>query len=275
MSKKEGIEIEGCRFYNPNEGVLYPALYELLECSNAAAKSLRPFEQQHEQGYRCSLCGEREWISSSETHLFLPTGRRAENSTLWSQISAKQPSWARKGEHLCGICALKRLWPTLFLDDVKDFVPELKKLSRYVISTHTMALAPTLERWLKQDQPQSSLKMMFDGEEQVALPLKLARQLKGKSKAVQDFVKRMPAVLDRLHSEKDADAELEAIQREIKTTLGSLPEAYYAFIKLDGDKMGAWLSGSEKSINFLMKTAGILKSEKMPSPSWKILVAII
>jgi CRISPR-associated protein Cmr2 len=54
---------DGATFFNPNAGVLYPALYDVLDRAQAAAKSVRAFNPLPQKGYRCSLCGEREWLT--------------------------------------------------------------------------------------------------------------------------------------------------------------------------------------------------------------------
>ena len=101
------VDMENATFYEPNRGVLYPALYGLADRAHVAAKAVRPFEQHPQEGYRCSLCGEREWLATSREELWLPPRRRVE--TLWAKLQERRPSWARRGEHLCALCALKRM----------------------------------------------------------------------------------------------------------------------------------------------------------------------
>ncbi|MGC8761307.1 MAG: type III-B CRISPR-associated protein Cas10/Cmr2, partial [Bryobacteraceae bacterium] len=48
---------DGMTFFKPNPGVLYPAFYELNERLMASAKSVRPFAQTREEGWRCTLTG--------------------------------------------------------------------------------------------------------------------------------------------------------------------------------------------------------------------------
>lgn len=42
---------------------------------------------------------------------------------------------------------------------------------------------------------------------------------------------------------EQAESLLEQTERELKQVFGVRPEAYYALILMDGDRMGAWLSG--------------------------------
>ena len=79
------IKVDGTRFYYPNAGVLYPALYDLLDRMQAAAKAVRPFTQLPQTGYRCSLCGEREWLTTDRDQRALPPGERQKRKTLWKR----------------------------------------------------------------------------------------------------------------------------------------------------------------------------------------------
>ena len=91
------IKVDGARFYHPNAGVLYPALYDLLDRMQAAAKAVRPFPQLEQTGYRCSLCGEREWLTTDRDQLALPPGERKERKTLWTVIAERKPVLGAQG----------------------------------------------------------------------------------------------------------------------------------------------------------------------------------
>lgn len=243
---------DGTVFFRPNSGVLYPALYDLLDKSQAAAKSVREFQQLPQQGYRCSLCGEREWLTHDRS--LLQYSPRQQTATLWAKVQGS--AWARKGEHLCAPCTLKRLWPTLFVSEIADCLE--RKPGRYVISTHVMALATTLDRWLAGSQGNSqpmhedvvSLAAKLQSFETVALPKRLADDLRrqGFADPLRDIAERLPTYLDfvketdRAVTEED---ELGEHRKLIERVLGAKPETYYALIMMDGDSMGAWLSGTE------------------------------
>jgi CRISPR-associated protein Cmr2 len=116
--RKETAWNDRTRFFAPNPGVLYPAVQELAERVLAAAKATRPFGQTEQTGWRCSLTGETEWLTTDRRQLDLPPGQRTE--TLWTRIAEPdcRPAWARPGEHLGALPAIKRLWPTLFAEEV-------------------------------------------------------------------------------------------------------------------------------------------------------------
>jgi CRISPR-associated protein Cmr2 len=243
------LQVEGARFFHPNSGVLYPALYDLLDRLGAASKAIRPFYQNPQKGFRCSLCGENEWLSTEREQLYLSPGKREDAKTLWSKIAASRPSWSRKGEHLCALCALKRLWPSRFASQMRDATGG--DAQRFVVSTHTMALASSLGRWLEQDTNKRKplplpLKSCLEGtKEQAALPRRMAVQLAQENEEANLLARRLPILLDEL-GEKGAEKEKEAIDDLVKKVLGNRPEAYYAMILLDGDNMGAWLNGNEE-----------------------------
>lgn len=252
LLKKELKLSDGATFFNPNAGVLYPALYDLLDRLQAAAKSVREFRQLSQEGYRCSLCGEREWLTHDPDRLHYSP--RQQTETLWAKVQGS--AWARKGEHLCAPCTLKRLWPTLFVSEIANLLE--RKPSRYVISTHVMALATTLDRWLAGTQGHSqpmhadvvSLAGKLQGFETVALPKRLADDLRrgGFADPVRDIAERLPAYLDFVKETDHAatgENELGEHRKLIERVLGAKPETYYALIMMDGDSMGAWLSGTE------------------------------
>ncbi|MDR7420764.1 MAG: type III-B CRISPR-associated protein Cas10/Cmr2, partial [Armatimonadota bacterium] len=261
------IAIEGTTFYRPNPGVFYPDLYQLLDRLVAATKATRTFDATCERGYRCSVCGEREWLTDDDALLMKPRGQRKD--TLWTRIGERNPSWARKGEHLCALCALKRLWAALFAEELAPLLKQTDdssratapEIQRFVVSTHTMALAPTLDRMLgvlygspsgEQVQALGDLDRWMTErkvDDFVALPKRIADVLtrrKSASPTVDRLIRRLPALLDRLADDEDEEGRTQAAVRSaVARIAGVPPERYYALILLDGDRMGAWLSGTE------------------------------
>ena len=250
------MTVDGVRFYHPNPGVLYPALYDLLDRMQAAAKAVRPFPQLEQTGYRCSLCGEREWLTTDPAQLASHPNQRG--NTLWNRVAERKPSWARKGEHLCAPCALKRLWPTLFVGEIEDLLDQ--DMRRYVVSTHTMALATTLESWLNQADrrplPDTLSSQLTRLRDTATLPRKLAIRLRREDRDADLLARKLPVYLDGLRDSlgnsdprerEQAEQALAFAETDIKTVFDAKPEAYYALIMLDGDNMGAWLSGGEKA----------------------------
>jgi len=242
-------------FFAPNPGVLYPAVYDLAERVLAAAKTARAFDQTRQQGWRCSLTGETEWLTMDPDQL--QRSYRQQTATLWAKVAAKRPAWAKNGEHLGALPALKRLWPTLFAEEVADALGlERKAAARFVVSTHTMALASQLDGWLdwraKGGQPPDGFAEAVKGAEGVALPRKLMRK-RGNNPALKD-AKLIPGLLEVARDAED-DAAYEQARRLVRRTLargredeGEIRlETYYALLMMDSDHMGAILSGDEKT----------------------------
>ena len=225
-------------FWSPNPGTLYPAVFDLAERALAAAKASRTFTQLPQNGWRCSLTGESEWLTTDPAHL--QKSYRQQTGTLWAKVHAAKKSWAKSGEHLGGLSALKRLWPTVFADQVSQATG--KACGRFVVSTHTMALASHLEQWLAKGAPAQSdfSKACKDlNPETVALPRRLMRH---DNNHVAD-AKVLPGLLEAARDSDDESAYAKT-QDVVRNILGiDKLETYYSLIMMDGDRMGAILSG--------------------------------
>lgn len=243
---------EAAVFFRPNPGVLYPALFDLSERLMGSTKSLRPFPALTQNGYRCSLTGESEWLTDKPDHLALPPGKREAANTLWTRVARQQPSWARKGEHLGALAALKRLWPTLFCRELESQLDLDDSPRRFVVSTHTMALATSLRTLVSEPQPFSGLpedvRAAIGGASPVALPRGLALDLRDHPE--RDLIRRLPNWLDGEEGGDDQDDVEAGRERRVgilcKHVLEAKPETYYALLLMDGDSMGKWLSGADE-----------------------------
>lgn len=231
---------QGWHFYKPNPGVLYPAVYDLLDRVASAAKVIRPFKQKPQQGYRNTLSGEYEWLTIDPKLLTVPPGQR--KGTLWQTIAETKPSWVKKGEHLSALDMLKRLWPTRFVSEIKKSVDGLEGLTRYVVSTHDMAFSTSFEQWLKNPNrkalPVELMAQLEAWEEQSALPKKVL-DMAGSDQEIRLLAKKLPSFWETI-------SQNEQLNQGFKEKLNSFfQETYYALILMDGDNMGAWLAGSE------------------------------
>lgn len=230
------ITVDGATIFTPNPGVLYPALYDLLDRVAAAAKSARPFAPLASEGFRCDLTGETEWLTTDRSQLKLSRGQRVNTDTLWTRAASRFPGLFKKGEHLCALAMLKRMWPRRFTAELRDLLDQ--DVQRYVVSTHTLALAGALDRWIAEDKGRADL--LPEAKTPTALPRRLMKQLIGKSPETRRLARCLPAWLDEAEDEERAARRLAGAD-----FLGTKPDAYYAFILMDGDRMGAWLSGTE------------------------------
>jgi CRISPR-associated protein Cmr2 len=139
------------------------------------------------------------------------------------------------------------LWPTLFKEEVELALGagergEKKDVGRFVVSTHTMALAHQIDQWLEHGGLAAErAKPALGKADPVALPRRLMRR-HANNPALAD-ARKLPALLE------DADIENEGalleVQALVKKTLGvEKLETYYGLILMDGDCMGKMLSGA-------------------------------
>ncbi|RME84324.1 MAG: type III-B CRISPR-associated protein Cas10/Cmr2, partial [Zetaproteobacteria bacterium] len=274
-------------FYTPKAGAAFPGLFEGVERAHAAAKSARAFAQKPQQGYRCTICGEREWIGGdeiievekasgevvSEPAKFQSTRRLEEGEdpeNLWHQIHRQAPMLAKNGEHLCAWCALKRFWPRLLADWLFGEDEERKKsFSVPMVSTHAMALAPSIEHWAQvspdSEQKEAVRKLVdklaaTEGAKRGAwLPSRTAAEVITNEERLRhmyleqlgdtkprDFARRLPALLDALTEkakDDEEDRQVNVVRGLVEQALGGRMERYYALVLMDGDRMGKWLAG--------------------------------
>ncbi|PIV36247.1 MAG: type III-B CRISPR-associated protein Cas10/Cmr2, partial [Lysobacterales bacterium CG02_land_8_20_14_3_00_62_12] len=126
---------------------------------------------------------------------------------------------------------------------------------RFVVSTHTMALAHQIDQWLERGGLTAEGfggECQRQGAELVALPRKLMRRHARNASALAD-AKRLPGLLEAARNVEDDGAAYQRAQRLVRKTLAQDAdknaeielETYYALIMMDGDRMGAILSGDE------------------------------
>ncbi len=287
------IRVQGAEFFVPNPGVGYPGLYEVLERLHAAAKSARPFEQADQKGWRCTLCGEREWLAQSSEVLWVPKGERA--GTLWQRVSERSPSLAREDEFLCGLCALKRVWPELFKREVEAVLERAgaatPQVRRYNLSTRSVALATTVEHWLehrdaweaahpekacKAKQAENELRRLVAKDlPRASIPYRLLGMIHRRREEHPDrwpdvdFFKALPALQDAAKSAGTEERWAAEVTGRISTFLWSRPETYYALVLMDGDRMGAWLSGETGTIPLEQRFHGKIRNALKAIPELK------
>lgn len=241
------LQLGTARLWSPGTGLLYAPVFELVERVLASAKAVKDFKPLKQEGHRCTLTGEAEWLTDDRGLLDLNRKDRARRS-VWGQVVGK--FGIKAGEHLCAIATLKRLWPTLFAEQVGKFLnlADAERVRRYVVSTHAMALSTTLEK-LAQGMTAEELKALNElapdaaKHYPVTLPLRLRPTLRTAelTRTQKDTLRSLPAMLDADDAPDDAPMD-----RRLRTLFGtSRPETYYALIQMDGDRMGGWLAGSD------------------------------
>ena len=244
---------QGWMFYEPNDGVLYSALHDAGERLLAAAKSVRAFDQLEQKGYRDSLTGEYEWLTLEKAQLIEGSPRQRDD-TLWARVAKKKPSWTKKGEHLSAFGLIKRLWPTHYTEWLKSQGINAD-VQRYVVSTHVMALAPSLEKLMKEaPKDEEAFRALADKTtnlDRAALPRRLV-QKELRARKWWETASKLPTLIDELRQrvkDEQEESQIEVISKTIEKAIGVRAERYYALILMDGDKLGAWLSG-ENTLKF-------------------------
>ncbi len=197
------LKLDGLQFWQPNTGILYPAVYELAERALGAAKATRPFDAMLEEGHRCTLTGEAEWLTHDRALLGLNRKDR-EASSVWGKLVKVKKSWVKPGEHLGAIATLKRLWPTLFAERISDLTGGTVR--RFVVSTHALALSTTLEKLADPGTagpptsvpPCRRLAATAADYDTVTLPKALMRKLYQRlpQNQQQDTLRKLPALLE-------------------------------------------------------------------------------
>lgn len=252
-----GLQIDKGWFWKPNPGTLYPALHELLERVLAAAKSERHFDALPQQGWRCSLTGESEWLTTNREQL--KTSYRQRSDTLWAKVAKAKPSWVKGSEkngrvtgaeHLGALAMLKRMWPILFVRELEGALNQ--DVARYVVSTHSLALAGTLSGWITggcKFADEAAARRLREAVRSVRggmpLPMKLANRLAQHGEDL-NWIRKLPGWLDE-QADRAIDEDSErAATRDLEKALGVPLERYYGLLLMDGDNMGAWLSATER-----------------------------
>lgn len=233
------LELEGASFFVPNPGLLYPALFDLLDRLAATAKTARPFAALQQAGYRCTLTGEQEWLTTDREQLMLTPAKRQQADTLWNRVADN--FGIKSGEHLGALGLLKRLWPTRFSDYVSELIGS--SVNRFVVSTHTLAMASSLEQLAAGGSVSESLGIHARAADGVVLPRKLVKSLHRAGGDALAIAKGLPTLMD-IARDSDDEVLQRSVEAELKKLSGAKPEAYFAMLYMDGDKMGAWLADS-------------------------------
>jgi len=281
---KSGTKYE---FFKPNSGIIYASVFELNQRLLAASKNQYQFEQIIQKGFRCTLCGEREWLSDQSSGIdknnnqvdlkfvtvnkekALKEGNR--DGGLWAALSKKRPSWVKSTERLCTICMLKRLWPSInkpeSLSEQEDQQSN-QQVRRHVVSTHTMALVPIIEKYVEifENNPDKGSEFVNkvkelcekicikEDDQYISFPKKIHKDLedlKKKNCDASKYLRKLPDILDKI---RDNFPQLDAVKKikELSVKCDGISDlthfTYYAIIKSDGDQMGRLLSGKSNEL---------------------------
>lgn len=250
------LQFDGVQFFGPGVGLLYAPVFDLADRALASAKAAKPFAPLRQEGHRCTLTGEAEWLTHDRDLLGSNRSERLKRS-VWGRVSGRLG--IKRGEHLGAIATLKRLWPRLFAADVSAFLGmrDSDGLRRYTVSTHALALSTSMEGWIQSGLDEAGVAalehLVEEGDETASLPRHVLTTLRAQGLApslhrrAAIALKRLPAKMDFRREDTDPGAErrLSEFEGELRQVLGNRAETYYALIQMDGDRMGGWLAGNE------------------------------
>ncbi len=223
LAKHAGRDAEAQHFWTPNPGIAYAALYDIADRSLAATKAAHRSAQTDEQGFRCSLCGEREILCAKPAHRFIPRGKRNQGNDIW-QRRPDAASKSKRQEALCGVCAVKREWASVWSRRIGG--DSDAGSGSFIVSTHVMAATPRLANLV--DTPPETSDEQVHGR-RVALPLALYELCRKNNKSDTIF-HEIAASEHPSHEDHDNDID---------------SGLYYGIMLFDGDRMGAWLGGDD------------------------------
>lgn len=235
----------------------YEETYRLLEQQLGARKALRNFDVLSEPGYRCDLIPSLAALVPGEN------ARPGEVRRFWRQKAERSPfRYLQENEELSAIALSKRLFP--------DFQQEYSARGEVEAfsSTSSFATADFKAAVLKSCQTDDHLRQAVINYENAmrSLPNRLGilenpipRLADHAHEANVSLFHRMSGrwmfqeSLDQMTEEEVSEAALQKVQMALRALLKAAraadippPSRYYALLLLDGDKMGAWLSGARK-----------------------------
>jgi len=216
-----------------NSGYLYGPLYTLSEKALAARKTIKDklFPPPEEGGReRCHVCGERNAIirykrksnQTDQIEHFVNSG--------WQEISSLQlPRHLKEGEHLCGVCLLKRILP-----DILDF-------SSFTFpSTADVAIANIIF----ESEPNDWLGISRENSHSPSLPY--LRKKFGINSKVPEGRSVLEVASGNIKEVPEKDISIiRGVLDKIEKETGKSPNPYYAMISVDGDELGKWISGQK------------------------------
>ena len=183
----------------------YKIAFDTVEKRLAGAKNTRFFSQLGdglgEVGRKCSVCGERNVVVHNG--LKLPEIQVRKDNP----VKEKRTYIVQKGEGLCGVCYLKRIYSK------KSFESTAQIAMMHIVHRLDMEQFPHLNK-----------------DAQLLYEENLSKEYFRKNGIEGDL--------------KDYQKEF-AYFEKMRKELGLKPTSYYAVILFDGDSMGEWLSGKK------------------------------
>ncbi|MDW8327248.1 MAG: type III-B CRISPR-associated protein Cas10/Cmr2 [Anaerolineales bacterium] len=278
--------------YDPNWGTVYCLLYDLADRLFAARKNLRNFTQAEESGEKCTQCGQRAALRSSEK----------DARAFWSEVATRLQQKERYDikpegqERLCAVCTTKRFIFAEVLRDQFQMAEEDGRWHQVFPPTSELVTAPYKQKLLAKlgDAKVCSILKKFlhcarplrDTVARKSIPYlnQLAERLPDPNQRnlansllqldgeylMSDCwtVKRLQEVWEDV-TEKNVQ-EGRKLLAQLQDTVGSQPVKYYALLLMDGDRMGQWLSGTHPELATFAETFHpVLREQLEQQEKWQ------
>lgn len=245
--------------YKENLGNYWAEIYEYMDKLFASNKLVRKFNYVEEQGRKCSLCGEHSAIADS-----LETSNSAKKLKEFWKITAKQVNSIRLdgdgADRLCASCLVKRMAKETFF---KEKFAELHFPSVSSIANWSFVL-DCLNLWdddieAKFNEYYETIKPLAEKKfsTHVFVPQNIIKYLHKKlhnNNIVKKFVHLSGEWFIEDYVEQNLVSKLKAFLNVVQKKAGKnkniKPSIYYAVIRMDGDKMGEWISGKHPQYPF-------------------------
>jgi len=240
----------------------YSYSYRYAETIFNGRKSIRNFNYFEENGFKCTLCGERETISNN------PLDRSAIKNE-WNKIreDSNFKFLFKKNEHLCFVCFLKRLYeknygfPSTSVFAASNFIKKLiennesvkvilSKFQKYINSIKDFLL-----NFLNEPIEGNMLPKILKDSKKLDDDIKDIFNLEGEMFYIETYDNFLTEIKKDNNINNDSKKNIENSINNIKDSLKDIYEQiktvsskYFAVIQYDGDDIGKKLSEKE-SIN--------------------------
>jgi len=240
--------------YKENLGNYWSEIYEYMDKLFASNKLVRKFDYVEEQGRKCSLCGEHSAIADS---LEISNSSKKLRE-YWKKI-AKQIGSIRLdsdgADRLCASCLVKRLAKeTFFKTKFQDLhFPSVSSIANWSFVLDCLSV------W--DNDVELVFKKYYETIESVAnekfsthvfVPQNIMQYIIKQKLQNNDIVKKFVHLSGEWFNVDTVDTNmvpklknfLHIVQKKAGKNKNIKPSIYYAIIRMDGDKMGEWLSGT-------------------------------
>lgn len=213
--------------HKPNMGFIYQIAYSVLERGFGGIKNIRKFNQYsvEEKGRKCSMCGERDVLFFNDDK----PNKYDNNTNVVDLTNNIEMSVLKKGEGLCAICFMKRIFGRYLgevnkIDIFKDYsFPSVSEVAISDFRNKNKKSCHEYEKKLKE--------IIGDIDDYSQFYYK--ENLRG------NYIKKN-------YGKEISDENIKDLIKVLNENLKNIkPYKYYAVIHLDGDNMGKWLSGDK------------------------------